>query len=579
MGSLIGRLMDLAGHPLRAYSINLAGSLIGIWIFSFISFLSLPPVYWFIPGMLIMLLLVERRMVPFALGLFAIAVTFVFVNEKRDESQSIIWSPYQKLVVRPALVDPGNGSPLHVGYVMEVNQTFYQRILNLSNEFRRAHPDLFPPEEINYDHYDVTYLFARSPRNVLVVGAGTGNDVAAALRHGAQAVDAVEIDPMIVETGIALHPEKPYQSPKVNVIVDDARSYFKKSDKQYDLIVFGLLDSHTLTSSFTNVRLDNYVYTVEGLQDAKRHLTPDGLLVLMFEVPRDWFGLRIANMMANVFQEEPVYFRNRPPHYRGIGGVVFIAGSQPVLQGALQANAELRRFVAEHRPNYTGKVTQTTDDWPYLYLRRHGVTKLYLVVIGVLVALTLSFSRTLFAKDHRLDWHFFFLGAAFLLVEVQSISKVALLFGTTWLVNSIIISAILLMILAANYFVIKKRFTNLKLCYSLLLISLGINYLLPLDLFLFIGDFTLRGIVASGILTLPMFFAGIIFATSFKEAQHVESAFGSNLIGAILGGLLECLSFVVGIQALLLIAGVLYVASFLGGFGAGGGSLRAWTSD
>jgi hypothetical protein len=67
-----------------------------------------------------------------------------------------------------------------------------------------------------------------------------GNDVAAARRHGASQVDAVEIDPEVIGLGRALHPEHPYSSPRVRVINDDARSFFAPADGQYDMIVFGL---------------------------------------------------------------------------------------------------------------------------------------------------------------------------------------------------------------------------------------------------------------------------------------------------------------------------------------------------
>jgi hypothetical protein len=101
-----------------------------------------------------------------------------------------------------------------------------------------------------------------------------GNDVAAALRAGVERVDAVEIDPAILELGAALHPERPYNSPRVRLIADDARSVFAKSPDQYDMVVFGLLDSHTLLSSMSSLRLDSYVYTVESLRQARGLLAP-----------------------------------------------------------------------------------------------------------------------------------------------------------------------------------------------------------------------------------------------------------------------------------------------------------------
>ena len=112
------------------------------------------------------------------------------------------------------------------------------------------------------DYYDTPYLaLGDGPRSVLVLAAGTGNDVAAALRHGATDVDCVEIDPYIANLGKEIHPEKPYNDPRVHIIVDDARAYLRRCQKHYDLIVFAYLDSHSAFSSMSSIRLDNYVYT------------------------------------------------------------------------------------------------------------------------------------------------------------------------------------------------------------------------------------------------------------------------------------------------------------------------------
>ena len=95
---------------------------------------------------------------------------------------------------------------------------------------------------------------------MLVVGAGSGNDAAGVLRNGVERVVAVEIDPGIIELGRRFHPEKPYADPRCVVVNDDARSYFATCTEKFDVIAFGLLDSHT-TTAMTNARLDHYVYT------------------------------------------------------------------------------------------------------------------------------------------------------------------------------------------------------------------------------------------------------------------------------------------------------------------------------
>ncbi len=80
---------------------------------------------------------------------------------------------------------------------------------------------------------------------MLVVGAGNGNDVSVALRQGASRVDAVEIDPKLMEIGERFHPERPYADPRVQQFVDDGRAFLERTDDSYDLIVFAFPDSLT----------------------------------------------------------------------------------------------------------------------------------------------------------------------------------------------------------------------------------------------------------------------------------------------------------------------------------------------
>src|SRR5262249_376491 len=148
----------------------------------------------------------------------------------------------------------------------------------------------FPSAELNrqgLQAYSVPYQVAPHPGRVLVVGAGSGNDVAAALRNGASHVDAVEIDPLLVKLGKKYHPEHPYDSPRVTVFVNDARAFFKRGNEKYDLIVFGFLDSHTMFSSLSVLRLDDYVYTLESMREAKSLLAQNGTAVLAFDSGRN----------------------------------------------------------------------------------------------------------------------------------------------------------------------------------------------------------------------------------------------------------------------------------------------------
>ena len=161
-----------------------------------------------------------------------------------------------------------------------------------------------------------------------------------------------------------------------------------------------------------------------------------------------------------------------------------------------------------------------------------------------------------------LRWHFFFLGAGFMLLEAQIVSKMALLFGTTWLVNSVVVGGLLLLIVAANILV--QKFLNFpyRAAYAGVFISLAIAYFIPLEKFFF-PSIWLKALSAIAVLCLPAFFAGIIFIRSFARANFAGEALGSNLFGALIGGLLESMSYWTGIRSLLLMAAVLYCISWL----------------
>jgi thiamine transporter ThiT len=162
---------------------------------------------------------------------------------------------------------------------------------------------------------------------------------------------------------------------------------------------------------------------------------------------------------------------------------------------------------------------------------------------------------------HSFRWHFFFLGAGFLLLEAQIISKMALLFGTTWVVNSIIIAGLLVLIVAANLLVEFKPLFPVNLAYAGIFVSLAASYFIPLQKFFF-ASLWVRILTATVVLCLPVFFAGIVFIRSFATEGFSGEALGSNLFGAMIGGVLESASLWTGIRFLLVIVALLYVASW-----------------
>src|ERR1700731_2868559 len=100
------------------------------------------------------------------------------------------------------------------------------------------------------------------PRQVLVLGAGVGSDVFEAVRQGASEVDAVEIDPAVIELGRKFNPV--YSNPTVHVYCDDGRDFINHCRGHYDLIIFGCLDSIGLSGIGTSMRTDSYIHTADS---------------------------------------------------------------------------------------------------------------------------------------------------------------------------------------------------------------------------------------------------------------------------------------------------------------------------
>jgi spermidine synthase len=554
-GQLVGCYLENAPKGVGAYSINLLSSLAGIAAFTVLCFLQQPPSVWFLTaGIFSLAVFWRQRKARKALGItFLICICLLAIPDHRKATT--YWSPYQKLTIRP---EYANGQLER--YSLTTNDSLYQTIVNLSPEFVEAHKEVFAHYPVQTNSYNMPYRFYPSPSSVLVLGSGMGNDVAAALRNGANRVEAVEIDPLILKLGEKLHFEHPYQSPRVHVVLNDARNYIENSHQQFDLIVFSLLDSHTTTSHFTNIRIDNYVYTREAFNRAKQLLRSDGVFVVKFQVDTPWIAGRLYELMQQTFGENPIQFQTDLGGYDS-SGRFFVSGSSERLKRAT-SDPNLSAYLASHGHITMERARVTTDDWPYFYQHEPGIP---IIVILVSIAVVLVFGwflRQIGSEGGPIDLHFMFLGAGFMLLETQIVSKMALLFGTTWVVNAIVVSGLLCLIVGANLiYSVLPRIPTLA-TYVGLFLSLGLMFAVPMEK-LFYDSPALRAATAALVLCTPAFFAGLIFISSFARAGFRGSALGSNLFGSLLGGLLESSSLWFGLRSLTILAAFLYVGSAL----------------
>ena len=554
-GQEIGALMR-AMIPLSAYSINISGSILGIVIFSLFSLLSIPPTLWLVLSLPFLLWLYRTRGVWRAVNItiliFSVAVVFF-------STKNALWSPYHKITLKELkygqypweqepsihvldIWDRDKSMPEDVGFNIFVNGSYYQTPVALSDEVVRKYPAL----KYMRMQYDIPYQFG--PReDVLILGGGSGNDAAAAVRNGAGRIDVVDIEPLIVRIGREKHPDRPYSDPRVTVHINDARSYLRNTKKQYDLIVYALLDSQTVLSSMANARLDSYVYTVESLADAKKHLKKNGIVVLLMSNYHEWNAERMYLMLREAFTINPY----------GLGTIGFYGYSMAVGEG-------LERYLRQQPIMEVRKDTRmTTDDWPFFYLQSNFIPQEYLITLLLVVVLStlVVFLCNLKAKI-GIDMHFFLLGCAFMLLETKSITSLALLFSSTWIINSIVVFSILVMILLANLYISRTKEAKVEYYYALLGAAIALNFLIPLKMLHFESIF-LKVLLSGTLIASPLFFAGIIFAHSFNKVADPDYSLGSNILGGVVGGVLEYQSLVTGFNYLFLLGFLLYLLSYL----------------
>lgn len=365
----------------------------------------------------------------------AIVIT-VAIAEK-----DILWSPYYSVELRRAE---------NKSVAVYVNKLFHQKAVNFSEE------------PYTYQKYMLVYKWFK-PQRVLIIGSGTGNDVWAARNARVEHIDAVEIDPLILKLGYNEHPQRPYGSDRVRVFVDDARSFMHRAPEKYDMIVYGTLDSHATLSVTSSIRLDNYVYTEEALREARHLLNPEGVVVLLFSVLTDWLAARLLETARSVFGEDQMRYAVMDEY---LFNLMIIAGP-----GVSQAFSNSQGLSALPQKS---NMTIPTDDWPYLYLAERGIPRLYLVTLILLICCSIIAIFIFSAlKPERINPLFFLLGCGFLLLETKSVTTFSLLFGSTWIVNAVVFSAILGIALLANWLVKHKQLDNpfwflLGLVFSLL---------------------------------------------------------------------------------------------------------------
>jgi hypothetical protein len=580
-GQVMGRCLDSIPNRVLAYTTNILGSLVGIVAFAVISILWLSPFWWFAIALGGCCYFVTGRLWRRTTNWGMAIVTVILVGLAGwgvGTGKQVFWSPYYRISYLPDKMD------------ISVNNMAHQSMRALG---------------FTGVGYVLPYLLSRDTErppinDVLVIGAGSGNDVAAALWAGAERIDSVEIDPVIYDLGRRLHPDRPYQDSRVRPHIDDGRNFLKRGEKQYDLIVYALVDSLVLHSGYSSLRLENFLFTRQAFVDVKARLKEGGLFVMYNSFRQGWIVARLARMAQEVFGREPLVFslpyRSQITPSSTFGGFTMIfAGDTDSLAEALKTKGYywIPKFHFQHYQNtmgfgfnspvenprsqwlfekvgpasYTGSEASEllpSDSWPFLYLKDHKIPALSMrgmAAVGILsLVIIVIFAPRAAVRFKQFNWTMFFLGAGFMLLETKGVVHMALLFGSTWIVNSIVFFAILVMILLSNLFVLRFHPTRLTGYYAALVVSLALNAVVDLNVFLGLPE-AVQVVASCLMLFIPIFFAGVIFAAIFRESINADQDFGANVAGVVLGGIAENFTMILGFKNLLWLAILFYLLS------------------
>jgi hypothetical protein len=528
-GQAVARLF-VTFEPLKAYRLDIFGSIVGTAAFTLLSFLELPPVAWgvIVAGGLVLLLGRSARRWQYAAA--AIVVIMLAIESAAPHQQ---WSPYYKISAQLS-------GKAHPALYVSANNIPYQAARSLTVLHQQKKFYFYP-----YQHVTRSSL-----KNVLIVGAGTGNDVAVALSEGAQHVDAVEIDPILIKLGRSEHPNHPYDSPRVTTHNADGRAFLQNSTKKYNLILFALPDSLTAVNGQSNLRLESYLLTEQSVMSARAHLAPGGTMS-MYNYYSNHLYNRYATTMLDAFGQAPCSQVGPPLGGRRLA----VLTDKPA---------------GETVPNCTtvwhgAQVAPATDDHPFPYLLKNTIPSSYvwmlaLILAASLIAVWLFGSRSFRKMGGYIDLAF--MGAAFLLLETKNIVQFALLFGSTWLVNALVTVAILVAVYLAVETARHVKLPPPVVLYAALIASLVLTWLIPQDDLLTL-PIAARFLAGGALAFAPVFIANLIFAQRFSDVETTTTAFAANLLGAMVGGALEYLALITGYRFLLILVGVLYALAFL----------------
>ncbi len=423
--------------------------------------------------------------------------TFNVTDTKGHQGDRVLftkWNSFSRIGVYERTHGDWSLSPTYTGPVpdtkfMDIDSAASTPIVSVA-------PDL---SNAGYLRYELTALAYHLKQGVvpdftaLVIGPGGGRDLATALVFGASRVDGVEINPIIANDvmrgAFRDFSGNIYDHPRVRVVVDDGRSFVRRSPERYDVIQASLVDTWAATAAGAYTLTENTLYTVEAFNDYLDHLTDDGVLTITRWV---FDGLRLVSLAQEacarlgwdassrlaIVQHERVatFLLKKSPftaaeiaqlrtvadrldfrilYAPGTDSPVapppgeWVEGTETAAYANLIVSPDRERFYEE----YEQDIRPTTDDRPFFFhttkledqfevafgrsmLFGNGLSALLTLmgISGTLVAVFVLGPLIVAGGDRPSGWipwivYFGALGAGFMLIEVAILQRFVLLLG------------------------------------------------------------------------------------------------------------------------------------------------------
>jgi len=456
----------------------------------------------------------------------------------------------------------------------------------------------------------------------LVIGSGGGRDVVIALVGGSSKVVAVELNPIIVEV-VKSYGEKAgnvYNNEKVEVIVDEGRSFIGRSQAKYDVIVLTMVDSWAAIAAGGYALSENYLYTLEAFDQYMDHLTDDGVLLMIRwydEIPR------LVSSVVKSLMLEGMTTEDAGKHivvvldevWTGYGYKVrkavlmvkkanFNLAEVKEIENKVQASSNYKMFyipylfaespyaelfngtitLKEFYENFPTKVSPVSDNDPYYFAFEkplpaslRDVIVLFSLFIGGFIFIPWMSRKRSTKPKATFSFVIFFsaLGVGFMLLEIVILQKFILFLGYPTRALSVILFSLLLSSGIGSFAsgsVTRNKTVRIILFACLLIILLVISYALFLpSLFavLLPREANIR-ILVTFLLLFPLgFFMGMPFPTglrilSTKSSKEVPWMWAINGGFSVFGAVIAtAIGIIWGLNYAMLLGALAYFISFL----------------